>query len=429
MDKDLEQIICFDEDGRKQCHIFPEAEQQIISFVFKYAKKKHVGQKRYTGEPYINHPVGVAKILVAYRAEYIPICAGLLHDVIEEQVDACFKKKRNMPRDELLALENSLFATLEEDMYTSFAEELVKQYCSQAKEVVNRCKEKLQELRTTYEEKFFFQFGVWVATKGEIIKNPSERIAAEDAWKKKEKQRMDLRIMRETQRFLREHYHLSSEAAEKTVTYTQDIAKIVMIVKLMTRSKCDYFDASLESIFRERNSEIRIWTIETKMADDFYNAEDMPKQEFTNIKRLSRGFKNIYLLNYVKNELCSSHVGQDDALYKLFRATCQVTALAVRKVAQSLEEELGEKASQYDWDLAEYEHKQGLDKVTKPNELQSFFDGRMTYYEYYMHGHKEKLEHALASAEDQYRDAIAFLRVLEKLAFDDTYVIAGIVLK
>jgi len=271
--------------------------------------------------------------------------------------------------------------------------------------------------------------GVWVATKGENIKNYSERIVAEEAWKKKEKQKIDLRVMRETQQFLREQYNISSEAAEKTVTYTLDIAKIMMIVKLMTRGKENYFDASLESIFTERNAEIRTWTIETKMADDFNNAGDMPKQEFTHITRLYRSFKNIYLLNYVKNDLLSFSVGKDEALYKLFIATCQVTAIAVRKVAQSLAEELGKKAWQYDWDLVEYEHKNGLDKVTKPNELKSFFDGRIKYYEYYMRGHKEQLEQALASSEDQYRDAIAFLRVLEKLAFDDSYLIKGIVLK
>lgn len=429
MEKDLEQIICLEDNGKKQCHIFPEAEKQILSFVLKYAKKKHAGKKRHTGEPYINHPIGVAKILVAYRTEYIPICAGLLHDVVEEQVHDYQEKNPAMKKEELNTLEISLFATLEEDMYASFAQELVQQYSSHAEDMVKLCKEKLMELRAIHREKFFYQLGIWVVTKGETFKNPTDRIALEEVWKKKEKQKIDLRIMRETQRFLREQYDIPSDTVEKIVTYTQDIAKMLMIVKLMTKEEGIFFDASLESIFTEKDAEIKKWSIETKMADAFNNAADMPREEFTHIKRLYRGFKNIYLLNNVKSELISSQREKQEAMYKLFIATCQVTAIAVRKVAQSLEEELGRKALEYEWDLAEYEHKNGLDKVTKPNELKSFFDGRIKYYEYYMHGHKEQLEQALASSEDQYRDAIAFLRVLEKLAFDETYLIEGIVLK
>ena len=51
---------------------------------FEYANEKHYGQKRLTGEDYINHPLEVAIILSTIKADYETICAGLLHDVLED---------------------------------------------------------------------------------------------------------------------------------------------------------------------------------------------------------------------------------------------------------------------------------------------------------------------------------------------------------
>lgn len=45
----------------------------------------HHGQTRkYTGDPYINHPVRVAEIVADYYSDDAVICAALLHDVIED---------------------------------------------------------------------------------------------------------------------------------------------------------------------------------------------------------------------------------------------------------------------------------------------------------------------------------------------------------
>ncbi len=49
-----------------------------------FGANAHEGQKRATGEPYIFHPVAVARIISDMRMDYKSIIAALLHDVIED---------------------------------------------------------------------------------------------------------------------------------------------------------------------------------------------------------------------------------------------------------------------------------------------------------------------------------------------------------
>ena len=55
-----------------------------IREVYEYAKEKHQGQYRKRGEEYISHPLATAIILTTVYADTPSICAGLLHDVIED---------------------------------------------------------------------------------------------------------------------------------------------------------------------------------------------------------------------------------------------------------------------------------------------------------------------------------------------------------
>ena len=60
--------------------------QQIDAIYQSYqlAKKAHDGQTRYTGEPYITHPIAVACILAEIRMDQPTIMAAIMHDVIED---------------------------------------------------------------------------------------------------------------------------------------------------------------------------------------------------------------------------------------------------------------------------------------------------------------------------------------------------------
>ena len=59
-------------------------EIDIVRRAYEYANNLHVGQTRQSGEPYISHPLNVAYILAEMHADRDTICAGLLHDTLED---------------------------------------------------------------------------------------------------------------------------------------------------------------------------------------------------------------------------------------------------------------------------------------------------------------------------------------------------------
>ena len=73
---------------------------EIIEKAFRFAKEAHKGARRRSGEPYILHPIAVARIVVEELGlGSTSICAALLHDVIEdtdytrEDIEAAFGDK------------------------------------------------------------------------------------------------------------------------------------------------------------------------------------------------------------------------------------------------------------------------------------------------------------------------------------------------
>ncbi len=60
------------------------ADFDLITRAYEYALKAHQGQMRFSGEPYIIHPVEVALILTKIEMDVPSICAALLHDVVED---------------------------------------------------------------------------------------------------------------------------------------------------------------------------------------------------------------------------------------------------------------------------------------------------------------------------------------------------------
>lgn len=73
---------------------------EIIERAFRFAKEAHKGVRRRSGEPYILHPIAVAKIVISELGlGSTSICAAFLHDVVEdtefsrEDIEANFGKK------------------------------------------------------------------------------------------------------------------------------------------------------------------------------------------------------------------------------------------------------------------------------------------------------------------------------------------------
>ncbi|NLY49889.1 MAG: bifunctional (p)ppGpp synthetase/guanosine-3',5'-bis(diphosphate) 3'-pyrophosphohydrolase, partial [Firmicutes bacterium] len=62
----------------------PTFDQALVTRAYLFAEKAHAGQFRISGDPYIQHPLGVAYVLAELELDIITIAASLLHDVVED---------------------------------------------------------------------------------------------------------------------------------------------------------------------------------------------------------------------------------------------------------------------------------------------------------------------------------------------------------
>jgi GTP diphosphokinase / guanosine-3',5'-bis(diphosphate) 3'-diphosphatase len=62
----------------------PDVDKDLLARAFYFAAEKHEGQQRRSGEDFIHHPWGAAKICAELRLDEQTIAAALLHDVVED---------------------------------------------------------------------------------------------------------------------------------------------------------------------------------------------------------------------------------------------------------------------------------------------------------------------------------------------------------
>ena len=62
----------------------PRSSAALITKAYDRAASAHKGQSRKSGEPYVTHPVAVAKICAELGLDDITIAAALLHDAVED---------------------------------------------------------------------------------------------------------------------------------------------------------------------------------------------------------------------------------------------------------------------------------------------------------------------------------------------------------
>jgi len=62
----------------------PKADLDLLRRCYAYAAESHEGQFRRSGEPFLVHPMGVAKIIAGLGLDVPSICAGILHDCVED---------------------------------------------------------------------------------------------------------------------------------------------------------------------------------------------------------------------------------------------------------------------------------------------------------------------------------------------------------
>lgn len=76
-------------------YIKDEDDLKLLDQAYHYALEYHAGEKRLTGDDYITHPLHVTYILAETNADIATLCAGMLHDVMEDDDDN---------RDELISI-------------------------------------------------------------------------------------------------------------------------------------------------------------------------------------------------------------------------------------------------------------------------------------------------------------------------------------
>lgn len=63
---------------------YPEADIELIRKAYVFSAKVHKGQTRMSGQPYLSHPLSVAKILADLNLDEYTVSTGLLHDTVED---------------------------------------------------------------------------------------------------------------------------------------------------------------------------------------------------------------------------------------------------------------------------------------------------------------------------------------------------------
>ena len=61
-----------------------EIDRERVEDAFLFSCEHHADQRRKSGEDFIVHPVGVAKICAGMRLDTETLCAALLHDTVED---------------------------------------------------------------------------------------------------------------------------------------------------------------------------------------------------------------------------------------------------------------------------------------------------------------------------------------------------------
>jgi GTP pyrophosphokinase len=114
-----------------------EPDWELLDKAYSFALAAHVGQKRFSGELYITHPLGVGKILADLELDLETIAAGLLHDVVEDtsvtlkEIREHFGEEIAMMVDGVTKLSRLEYKSREEHQ----AENLRKMFIAMAKDI------------------------------------------------------------------------------------------------------------------------------------------------------------------------------------------------------------------------------------------------------------------------------------------------------
>ncbi len=107
------------EELEKEILTLTDRDPKVVKAI-EYAKTKHEGQFRKTGEPYVVHPLWVALKLAEMKLDIPTVVAGVLHDVVEDtdasldEIEKLFGKEVALLVDGLTKLDKHKFRSKDE---------------------------------------------------------------------------------------------------------------------------------------------------------------------------------------------------------------------------------------------------------------------------------------------------------------------------
>ena len=124
-----------------------------VKRAYEYANEKHRGQYRQSGEPYIIHPLWVAYILAEMHADGDTLCAGLLHDTLEdtdatkEEIAELFNKDVANLVDGVTKLSKMNFSSKEEENYANIRK-IITSITNDLRIIIIKLADRLHNMRT-----------------------------------------------------------------------------------------------------------------------------------------------------------------------------------------------------------------------------------------------------------------------------------------
>lgn len=91
--------ISFDQIAARILAYSPQADISVLKKAYAFSQKAHEGQRRWSGEPYLYHPLEVAGILTKLKLDIHSVAAGLLHDVVEDTPHSVDELNREFGQD------------------------------------------------------------------------------------------------------------------------------------------------------------------------------------------------------------------------------------------------------------------------------------------------------------------------------------------
>ena len=128
-------------------------EVENVRKAYEYAFELHKGQYRQSGEPYITHPLNVAYILAEMHADRDTLCAGLLHDTLEdtdttkEDIADIFNKNIANLVDGVTKISKMNFSSKEEQTLAN-TRKIITSITSDVRIIIIKLADRLHNMRT-----------------------------------------------------------------------------------------------------------------------------------------------------------------------------------------------------------------------------------------------------------------------------------------